>query len=189
MAIAEFSYLVTSILSAATVAAHVALLYVGAMWLSRTLAGEHVHTASTLSWIGRLAMPLAFCISLASVVGSLVYSEVIHFPPCSLCWYQRIFMYPLPILLFIGWRAQDREVYKYVMWLAIVGGVIALYHTVLQFMPTSDISLPCLAAGGISCSEKFFVQYGYVSIPTMSLTSFAMVAVCMALGRRVHRAI
>ena len=74
----------------------------------------------------------ALLISLAAVLGSLYFSEVLKLPPCTLCWYQRVFIYPLPLILTAGILNKDYKVYNYVFPLTILGLLLSIYHVLLQ---------------------------------------------------------
>ena len=118
-------------------------------------------------------MPLSFIIVFGAFGGSLFYSEIAGFPPCSLCWYQRIFIYP-QIILFAGallWR--DRSIARYVLPLSIIGGIIALYNSYLQYGGSPFI--PCASnLSVISCAQRFVFEFGYLTLPLMSLTAFIL---------------
>jgi len=103
--------------------------------------------------------------------GSLVFSLILGFAPCELCWYQRIFMYPITIISFVALLKNDKKIAKYVMPLAIIGALIALYHTLLQIFPEV---LQCTDEVA-KCSTKQFAFLGYVTIPVMALTAFVMI--------------
>jgi disulfide bond formation protein DsbB len=100
-----------------------------------------------------------------------VYSQIIGFPPCELCWIQRIFIFPQPLLAFIAIRANERGIMKYLLSLSIIGGCVALYHSYVQW--GGNVSLaPCVAEGG-ECAKVFVLSHGYITIPFMSFTVFA----------------
>ncbi|HEY4528593.1 MAG TPA: disulfide bond formation protein B [Candidatus Paceibacterota bacterium] len=118
-------------------------------------------------WVGKYAVLFGFLISLAAVSGSLFYSEVVGFEPCLLCWYQRIAIYPLLVLFTVAmFNKKDRGVFKYALPLAVIAAVIALYHSYVQWGGTPLI--PCDSTA--SCAKLYVYAYGYVTIPTMSLS-------------------
>jgi len=127
-------------------------------------------------FIGERALLLSFIVLLGAVLGSLFYSEIAGFEPCLLCWWQRIFLYPQVILLFIAFLKKDENMRLHSIVLSAIGGLIALYHTFIQL--GANPLLPCSATGP-SCSFVYFLQYGYVTIPTMSLTVFVLVLLFM----------
>lgn len=126
------------------------------------------------------ALILAFFVSLFATCASLFLSEIAHFVPCKLCWFQRIFMYPLVLVLGIASFKNDFEVKKYVLPLSIIGALIASYHYVLQMSP---IPLPCTDEVA-SCAAKQFAHFGYITIPFMALVAFSLIAVLMLFNKR-----
>lgn len=130
-------------------------------------------------FIAKHAICVAFIISLTATLLSLYYSEIAGFIPCKLCWYQRIFLFPQPILFGIAlWK--KLPVVTYSLALSLIGALIAAYHTALQF----DIvpSLPC-AKDAVSCTQRFILEYGYITIPVMSLTAFLLLILLMLFAR------
>ena len=126
-------------------------------------------------WVGERGLLLSFIVASVATLGSLFYSEVAGYEPCKLCWYQRIFMYPLAILLGIAWERRDKSIIPYVLTLTGIGAVIASFHYYLQLIPTSPL-VPCSAVGvAVSCTTREFTHFGYVTIPMMSLTAFLLI--------------
>ena len=122
----------------------------------------------------------------AATLGSLFFSEVMALPPCSLCWYQRIFMFPLPILLLMGLFPLDAKVVRYALPLALAGWAIAAYHTLLQLGVIPESAAPC--SQGVSCSSAYVELFGFVSIPVLSLLAFSSaVGLLILLSRRLAR--
>ncbi len=113
-------------------------------------------------------------IILVSILGSLYLSEVKGFAPCTLCWYQRIFMFPLGLIVFVGIVTSDKNNYRYVLPLAIVGGLIALYHVLLQNNVIPETVAPCTLSG--LCKEKYLNYLGFITIPFLSLISFTTIS-------------
>ena len=109
-----------------------------------------------------------------ATLSSLFLSEVMELPPCSLCWAQRIFMFPLAIVLLAGLLPFDAGVVRYALPLAAIGGAIALYHLLLQFGIIPESAAPCRQ--GVSCTETQLEILGFVSIPMLSLFVFSTVA-------------
>ena len=113
---------------------------------------------------------LAWVIAVAAMLGSLYFSNILHLPPCVLCWFQRICMYPLTVILTVGIVRQDRNVAFYALPLAIIGWLIAGYHNLLYYNIIPESAAPCLA--GVSCTTRF-VQLGHIfTIPLLSLLGF-----------------
>ncbi|MBI2593449.1 disulfide bond formation protein B [Candidatus Daviesbacteria bacterium] len=129
-----------------------------------------------LKILKRNILYIAFFQALISTVGSLFFSEILKFPPCVLCWYQRIAMYPLVVILAIGILKKDKLMPYYVLVLSLLGFVIAFYHNLLYYSLIPEAAAPC--AAGISCTTKFIQWLGFVTIPFLSLTSFAIISAC-----------
>jgi disulfide bond formation protein DsbB len=122
----------------------------------------------------------------AASLGSLFFSEVMELPPCSLCWIQRVFMFPLAIILLIGLFPFDGSVVKYALPLSLGGLAVAFYHTLLQVGLIPETAAPCRQ--GVSCTEAQFELFGFFSIPMLSLIVFSIVStLLMALKRSSSR--
>jgi disulfide bond formation protein DsbB len=119
-------------------------------------------------------IPLAFVVATVATLGSLYLSEVANFVPCRLCWYQRIAMYPLPILLGIAWWKRDAGVRRYALPLAVIGMVISTYHILVERFPSLEGSGVCEVAN--PCSIRWVERFGFVTIPTMALAGFALIS-------------
>ncbi len=127
--------------------------------------------------IKKHALYLAWAVSLAAMFGSLYFSNVRGFPPCVLCWYQRIFMYPLVFILGIAILKKDAKVYRYALPLAVIGWLIAAYHNLLYWKIIPDSLAPCVT--GVSCTTKYIEWFGFVTIPFLSFLAFTAVILLM----------
>jgi len=117
--------------------------------------------------IGKYALFLALFVSTAAVLGSLFYSNVMGFEPCLLCWWQRIFLYPLAIIFAVAiWKKNDFA-FLYALPLALLAGIVAFYQAYANFGGLSILS--CTAIEG-ACSKIYVMAFGYITIPVMSLT-------------------
>lgn len=123
---------------------------------------------------------IAWLQSIVATLGSLYFSEVMKFPPCVLCWYQRILMYPLVFILAVGMIRKDKKVYTYVLPLSITGLCIALYHNLLYYQIIPESLAPCVT--GVSCTTKFIQWFGFVTIPLLSLIAFTVITICMLIS-------
>jgi disulfide bond formation protein DsbB len=123
----------------------------------------------------------AWVIALLATVGSLFFSEVMGLPPCALCWYQRIAMYPLVFVIAAGIILRDARVRAYALPLCLAGLGLAAYHNLLYYGVIPETLTPC--SEGASCTERQIEWLGFVTIPLMGLGSFAAVAVCLYLYR------
>jgi disulfide bond formation protein DsbB len=129
---------------------------------------------------------ICWIIACVSTLGSLFFSEIMEFPPCALCWYQRIFMFPLVIILLAGLFPFDKNIIKYALPVALAGWGFAFYHHLLYsgFIPESV--QPC--SQGASCSETYLDLFGFLTIPMLSLISFStLVALLFILKRRLSK--
>lgn len=133
-------------------------------------------------FISKYILYIAWIQALLATFGSLFYSEIKHYNPCVLCWYQRILMYPLVILIAVGILRKDKQLYQYVLPLSIPGLLISFYHILLQqgFLP--EAVAPCTI--GASCTVKYTGYFGFITIPVMSFTAFLVISVCMFIYRR-----
>jgi len=107
------------------------------------------------------------------MAGSLFFSEVMNLPPCVLCWYQRIALYPIVILTAIGIIRNDRKLYISVLALSLPGLAISIYHNLLYWKILPESVAPCTL--GISCTTKFFEWFGFITIPFLGLVAFTVV--------------
>ncbi len=128
---------------------------------------------------------LALLQALLAIAGSLFFSEVMKLPPCSLCWYQRIAMYPLGFILAVSIVKRDHAAVTYGLPLALGGFFVAIYHNLLYYKLIPDSITPCTS--GISCTSKQIEWFGFVTIPFLSLISFTVISFslfCMARKNR-----
>lgn len=120
--------------------------------------------------------------ALVATLGSLYFSEVMKFPPCVLCWYQRICMYPLVVIAGVGIYTKDKRFLNYVLPLSAIGWTIALYHNLLYYKILPESIKPCTI--GVSCTTKFFAWFGFITIPLMSFVAFSVILVAGFFLRR-----
>ncbi|MGB5917806.1 disulfide oxidoreductase [Arcobacter sp.] len=113
---------------------------------------------------------LSFIISLVATLGSLFFSEVMQFVPCTMCWYQRIFMYPLVLIFLINLLYPDDKIYKYTFVLICVGFLFSIYHNLLMFGIISEDMVPCVQ--GIPCSTVYINWFGFITIPFLSFIAY-----------------
>src|SRR3989338_8671049 len=106
-----------------------------------------------MGFIKKNLLQLALLQVTLATIGSLIFSEILKFPPCILCWYQRIFMYPLVIILAVGIWKKDKNVHLYALPLSITGLIISIYHNLLYYKILPESAAPCIL--GISCTTKF----------------------------------
>lgn len=121
------------------------------------------------------ALVLASAVAVLATLASLYLSGIADYTPCRYCWWQRIFMYPLAVILPIAAVTSDRSVRRYGLPLAVVGGAISLRHIWLQSFPDAD------GTCGVSapCSAKLVEAYGFVTIPQMTAVCFGLIVVLL----------
>jgi len=119
----------------------------------------------------------AWIVNLVAMCGSLFYSNILMYPPCSLCWAQRICVYPQVLILAVGFLKKDKNVFWYSMPLLAAGLIISGYHNLLYYDFISQAISEC--TGGVSCTSKQVEYLGFVTIPLMSLTSLIISSILM----------
>ncbi|RXJ68145.1 disulfide bond formation protein B [Halarcobacter ebronensis] len=124
-----------------------------------------------------------YCFLVASVasLGSLFFSEFMEFIPCTMCWYQRIFMYPLVFIFLTNLLESDENIFKYATPLALVGFGFAFYHNLLMWGIISEDIVPC--KHGVPCSTEYIEYLGFINIPFLSLTAFSLILVLLLVGQ------
>lgn len=138
--------------------------------------------SKVLLFVQKHGMLLAFIVALTATLGSLFYSEILGYEPCKLCWYQRIFIYPQVILLGLALWKKDTHIIKYSLALAIIGGLIATNHYILQVTGVSI--LPCSAVGySVSCSKIFVLRFGYITIPMMAVSASLLMTLALLFAK------
>jgi disulfide bond formation protein DsbB len=125
---------------------------------------------------------ICFVIAAIATGGSLFFSEIAHFVPCELCWYQRICMYPLSILTLLMAASGDNRAARYLFPLPIVGAGVSIYHILIENRVISEPSTCLISAPGAGCATKWINEFGYVTIPTLALTAFALLIGFLALA-------
>ena len=122
---------------------------------------------------------LAFLVSLIATLGSLFFSEIMNFVPCSLCWYQRICIYPLVIILGLSFCVDDSKVKLYSYPFAFLGLFLALYHNLLQWKIIPETIAPCKQ--GVPCSLTYINWFGFITIPFLALVAFLLILLFLKL--------
>ena len=157
----------------------VALTGAVAVAVLRVLAARGVPGAVRLrSQLAPVAIPLAFAVALTATLGSLYFSEVANFTPCRLCWYQRIAMYPLTVLLAVAWWRRDVHVRSYVWPLATIGAAVAAYHWFIERFPSLESGACDLTQ---PCSVMWFEEFGFVTLAFMAWSGFAFIGALLTL--------
>lgn len=118
---------------------------------------------------------ISFLVALVATLGSLYFGEILKYPPCTLCWYQRICMYPLVIIFGSALWTNDTKFYRSALPLSVIGFIISIYHNLLYYKIIPDSITPC--SQGVSCTTKQIEFLGFITIPLMSMISFLILVV------------
>jgi len=132
--------------------------------------------------VNELLPYLSWGIALLSVVGSLFFSEVMHLPPCVLCWYQRIAVYPLVLIIGTGIVVRDGRMKYYALPLCFAGLMISIYHNLLYYGFIPESITPC--SEGVPCNAVQIEWLGFITIPLMGLGAFVGIALCLLLYKQ-----
>lgn len=166
---------VTNLLSGLTVIGNIIsigiLIALVGIWIKKPIPKFLVQP---ITLAARRGLFWAWIVALISMSGSLFFSDIAGYDPCKLCWLQRILMYPQVLLLGIASFRKDKNIISYILPFTIMGMGLSLYHYVMQIYPQHFV--PCSTVGySVSCSEKFFLTFGYITIPMMAFTAFTLI--------------
>jgi disulfide bond formation protein DsbB len=168
---------VSLFLALLAVVAEAATVALAVTALARLLRPAAAWPRDALAAIRPVALPLAAGVAVVAMLGSLYFSEVADFPPCRLCWFQRIGMYPLAVILPIAAWRRDNAVRWYALPLAVGGGLVSAYHVLI-------VRVPSLETGSCDptnpCSTIWVERLGYLTIPVMALSGFAAIVALLA---------
>ena len=151
----------------------VALVSAAGLTVYRLVRGKE----AAADLLGDKAIWAAWLVALVATVGSLIYSEVIHFEPCRLCWFQRIAMYPMSVILLVGAIRREAQVKFYALPLALAGFAISVYHYLIQKVPNLE-STSCDPDN--PCSAIFVEMFGFITIPFMAGAGFIVIATLLS---------
>ena len=127
------------------------------------------------------AVPLAWLQTMVAMVGSLYASEILKFVPCNLCWYQRIAMYPLALLLPIAMLRGDKKVWMYALPLAVVGWFFGLYQNLLYYRVIPETIALC--TNSTPCTTRYMSLFGFIDFPLLALVAFTVIIVLLVISR------
>jgi disulfide bond formation protein DsbB len=133
------------------------------------------------AWLNRWSLYFAWVGSLFGTLMSLFFSEILYFEPCNLCWYQRICLFPLAIILGIAAYRSDRGIVRYTLPLVIIGALFALYQTAEQIIP--GFTPIDLCGAGPRCDEDPLLLFGFISISMLSLMGFIAIGVLLLMAK------
>lgn len=156
--------------SLALVAGAGAILMVAARLVATAAAGQF------LALVSRWSLWLAWVVAATATGGSLYFSEYAGFTPCTLCWYQRIAMYPLSVVLLVAALRRDRAVRWYVVPVAAMGAIVSTYHYLVEWHPEWETT-ECSAL--VPCTVPWFRSFGFVSLSLMAWCGFAAIIVVL----------
>ena len=142
------------------------IIWTGTLLFSKTVLRKELQ-ATTLG--------LATMIAVGATFGSLYFSEIRNFVPCEYCWYQRIAMYPLALILLIATIRRDKNIIPYALSLSLSGLALSVYHYQLQLFPEQSSSCGLDA----SCTYRWIEVFGFITIPLLALTSFAFISMIL----------
>ena len=125
----------------------------------------------------------AWTLALLGALGSLFFGEVMGLPPCTLCWYQRICLYPLTVILAVGIAQRDERAVSYALPFALAGLGFAVYHNLLYYGVIPETLSPCMQ--GVSCSERQIEWLGFITIPLMAFGTFVAILAGLIAHRRL----
>lgn len=160
-------------------------LLISALIISYLLALAFKSSDFYSNFLKKFGLQVVFVFSLVATVGSLLMSIYFDFPPCDLCWYQRMFMYPI---VFISGVAIFRKDFKggsiNTIIMAVIGSLIAIYHYVLQFSDSLSSNSAFCSPTSIDCSIPDFVHFGFVTTPFISLVAFILIIISAFYAQR-----
>jgi disulfide bond formation protein DsbB len=172
--------IVTYIVASLSVIVQIALVVLLAAYFSKASWAKELKNlvAEKYLWLGLL-------ISVGAVAGSLFYSEIAGFDPCKLCWLQRIFIYPQAVLFAVALVKNKKDVADYAVPLSAIGGLIAAYHYYIQLGGLPLIT--CSATDAGACAQRFVMMFGYITIPMMALSAFALLFVAGLISQKYKK--
>jgi len=127
----------------------------------------------------RISLIIALTAAWTATLGSLYFSEILHFVPCTLCWYQRILMYPLTIILLVGFIRRDQGIPYYALPFSILGVLTSSFHYLHQKTDLFSNSTACTS--GVPCTTTWINWFGIVTIPFLALLAFVIITLAMIL--------
>lgn len=132
--------------------------------------------------IRQYTLYMAWIVAVVATLGSLYFSEIRGFIPCELCWYQRILMYPLSLILGIAAFYDEYKIKKYVLPLSIMGILVSSFHYMEQKIPGFAAIKPCTQ--GVPCNIDYINWFGFVTIPFLELIGFTLINLLLLIKRK-----
>ena len=170
----------TALLSALIAVGHVFL--VGLLLIHLPLPALRATRRRTRVFLRKQGQTIATIVAVIATISPLVYTHVYHLVPCTLCWYQRIFMFSLALLLVIAQIRKSAADKTPIYVLSALGFCVSLFHYVSQRLHETTAIFDSIGCDSIgmtaSCSDFYFLSFGYITIPLMAMTGFALIAAC-----------
>ncbi len=167
------------------IAANLCVLVALVLWVGGRFSDGLASTGQNVrASVAPSALWLAWVVALTCSLGSLYLSEVAHFVPCKLCWYQRICMYPLVVLLLVAAIKHSREIARATLPLIAIGVAISTYHYLLERFPSMAGAATCDPAA--PCTIVWIWRFHYLSIPAMAFSGFLLIATLILVVPRAH---
>jgi disulfide bond formation protein DsbB len=141
----------------------------------QVMKGPAHHMANISRWVDRLSLYIALAAAWTAMLGSLYFSEVKAYVPCDLCWYQRILMYPLTLILAVGITVRDKWIPRIVLPLSVIGMGVSSYHYLLEKTDLFPKDTFCRA--GASCVTVWINWFGFVTIPFLAFSAFTIITI------------
>jgi len=142
---------------------------------------------ASLETKSKIVLYIAFIQALVATLGSLFFDWVLHFAPCVLCWYQRVCIFPLVIILAVCIMKKDKNAPYFVLPLSLIGLAISLYHNLLYYKVLPESIAPCTI--GTSCTTQYINWFGFISIPLLSFCALTVITICLFLYLRFNKQI
>ena len=125
----------------------------------------------------KIVLYIAFVQALIAMLGSLFFDWVLHFAPCVLCWYQRVCIFPMVVILAVCIIKKDKNAPYLILPLSLIGLGISIYHNLLYYKVIPESIAPCTI--GTSCTTQYINWLGFISIPLLSFCALTVITVCM----------
>lgn len=142
---------------------------------------KNTDSNSLNTFVAEYGYYLTLIIALIAMLGSLYFSEVLHYEPCRLCWFQRITMYPITAITLVGIIKQDEYLPNYVLPLSLIGICISIFHILIQ----NGIIVQSSGCTTVLCSIKYINWFGFISIPVLAGTAFLLINILMLTNLRL----
>jgi disulfide bond formation protein DsbB len=171
---------IASVIPSLVLTSHIVLVVLVVSLLAHRSWGRVV-----TEFLGKHAVLWGFLISLGAILGSLFYSQIVGYEACDLCWWQRVFIYPQVLIFGLALWKKNKSAFFYAVPMAIVAGLVALYQVLAVDVGWGSF-LACTSVGA-ACAKVYVKEFGYVTIPVMSLTITLYVLVVAWAKRLVEK--